>query len=405
MIPLRQPRREAVLQHHGLLTSGEADVNQGMLFEPKHYGEQSLDELASSRGLPPPLPSSRGGWLPGIEASPGGRKSASERKIDAVKSFSRIRESSPFPGGETAQELDPVSPQAHHMRSLIDLHQRSPQNTNWYGSYDKGSVGPGEATEGIARAAQRTGTSPVEMTRAVAVTSPQMPWTAGNKLYQTHPNIETAESVADTLHSEIRESGRRSFSENEIETMGKNAPGQGMNLGKGRAALAFGVGGETAQPVRAGEGYGKVPNFNEANLVGNQDVPRRLRAAYAGSYTSDVWDLTGKGLDPEGFHRTQGMYEVDKMLSTRAAFKQRVLPPQMQESTWTTTRGEHAPEPLTASVNVAQPHEAPKYRNFPSLFHDEHGGNLQPSFNLRGRAARETPARRSPRAEKFGLEF
>jgi hypothetical protein len=79
------------------------------------------------------------------------------------------------------------------MRALIDLHQRSPQDTTWYGQYRQGSVGPGKATEDIARAAERTSTSPVAMTRAVAATSPQMPWTAGNKLYQSQPNIETAD--------------------------------------------------------------------------------------------------------------------------------------------------------------------------------------------------------------------
>ena len=169
------------------------------------------------------------------------------------------------------------------------------------------------------------------MTRAVAVTSPQQPWNSGNELYPRLKNIGVAESVANTVQMKMAESGRRSFSEGEIEGMGKSAPGQGLTLGKGRAARAFAVPGETSQPAPGAENQDKVKNFNESLLVGRtspvgrtatpDEVPRRLAAAYAGSSTQDVWHLRGRGYDSDTFHGQKGTYGVEKMLETRASFK------------------------------------------------------------------------------------
>ena len=152
---------------HGLLERGEVDPNQGQLFNTSSY-ETPLSHLAAQHGVPAPLESSRGGWLPEIEPSPSGVKSASKRKIEAVTNFTRTREAALFPGSETSQETRPLSAQAHHMRGVTELRGRSPQTTRWYAEYGRSGLGPGEATEGIEKAAQRTGATPASMTRAIA---------------------------------------------------------------------------------------------------------------------------------------------------------------------------------------------------------------------------------------------
>jgi hypothetical protein len=115
-----------------------------------------------------------------------------------------------------------------------------------------------------------------------------------------------------------------------------------------------------------------------------------------------MWDLQAKNL-PEEFHRRQGQYSMDKMLSTRTAFKRRELPADMQAAVWEHVRGRTDPEPLTASIE--SPPKSGQYRKAPSLFSEEPGSDkLTPSFDFRSKEG-AVADRRSEVAKRLGIEF
>src|SRR4051794_15342911 len=61
------PRHEAVLAAHSLIDQGAADPNQGSLFGPGELPpRESPRESAERTGTPPPLASSRPGFMPGL---------------------------------------------------------------------------------------------------------------------------------------------------------------------------------------------------------------------------------------------------------------------------------------------------------------------------------------------------
>jgi hypothetical protein len=116
-----------------------------------------------------------------------------------------------------------------------------------------------------------------------------------------------------------------------------------------------------------------------------------------------MWDLAGKNL-PENTHDRMGTYSVDKMLSTRAAFKRRELPSDFQAATWHHVRSTMDPEPLTASTNVGTATN-PRYHKMHSLLSEDQMGNLTPSFDFTRSAGGEMPDRRSETAKKLGTDF
>lgn len=407
--PIRQPAREATLVKHGLMEAGTGDVNQGHLFNGQQF-EVPVEEMAQRAGVAPPLPSSRGGFLPGIEASPSGSKSAHQRKVDAIQSFAETRAANPIDVPTMTKRMGRRNPpqeygqQARHLQHMENLASAAPATSNWY-TEGGTSAGPGQAVEGITQAAQRTNSTMAQMTRATAQISPRVPWSTGNPNYRSMPNLESAENVGRAVRErETRNPGVQAR-EATLERLGQGAPGIALPLSKARAAVSMGSPGVTSTPLPAGENYAKVPNFNESLSIGQEQIPTRVRAGYAGSYTSDMWDLQAKNL-PENFHSKQGQYEVDKMLSARSAFKRRELPSHQQARVWSKERSTVDPEPLTASVDVG----GGSYRKQPSLFsEDQFSRKLSPSFDFSRSKEGSVPDPRrlagGGAAARMGLEF
>lgn len=396
-VPHRLPAREATLVSHGLMEYGTADVNQGHLFSTAQF-QRPIGDVAREAGVAPPLASSRGGFLPDIGASASGNRSAHRRKAEAIQKFAEVRSANPVDAGPG------LGAQGRHMAHLQQLSDSAPEGTSWYTKRDPetGHVGPGSSVEGIQQASQRTNTPMAAMTRATAQISPRVPWSRGNANYRGYPNLESAEGVAGAVRERESRFPGRQAREATLERLGQEAPGIALPMSKGRAAVSVGTPGVASTPLPAGEGYQKVPNFNESLSVGQTQIPSRVRAQYAGAYTSDMWDLSAKNL-PENFHKKQGAYSVDKMLSTRTAFKNRELPSKLQERTWEQHRGALDPEPLTSSTDVSGKGD---YRPAPSLLNeDQITGKLSPSFDFSRSSHGAVPERRSATAARMGLEF
>jgi hypothetical protein len=397
-VPHRLPAREATLVAHGLMEPGTADVNQGQLFSTAQF-QRPVADVAREAGVAPPLASSVGGFLPDITGSPSGGRSAHRRKAEALQKFAEVRSAHPVDAGPGLGGA-----QARHMAHLQQLSDTAPEGTSWYTTRDPetGHVGPGSSVTGIEQASQRTNTPMAAMTRATAQISPRVPWSRGNPNYRGYPNLESAEGVARTVRERESRFPGRQAREATLERLGQEAPGIALPLSKSRAAVSVGTPGVTSTPLPTGENFAKVPNFNESLSVGQTQIPTAVRAQYAGAYTSDMWDLAAKGL-PESFHKKQGAYSVDKMLSTRTAFKNRELPSKLQERTWEQHRGALDPEPLTASIDVSGRGD---YRPAPSLLNeDQITGKLSPSFDFRRSSHGAVPERRSATAARLGLDF
>ena len=347
LTPLRQPAREATLVAHGLMEPGKGDTNQGQLFSTKQF-EKPVSQVASEAGVAPPLASSAGGFLPGITASPTGAVSAHQRKVNAIQSFAETRAEHPIDVPHLTPAGDEYGEGARHMAHIQKLGEAAPKSP-WYTDRDPdtGHVTEGRAIEGVRTAAAKTDSTMPAMTRAVAQTSPQTPWTSGNANSPGFPNLETATNVGRSVRErEARNPGVKAR-ESTLERLGRESPGVGLSLSKERAAVSLGRPETASTPLPAKtEGMEKVPNFNENLSMGQEQVPTAVRAEYAGAYTSDMHDLAAKNL-PETLHKTKGQYDMDKMLSARVAFKNRVLPGHLQSGVWSKQRD---PEPLSTAV-------------------------------------------------------
>lgn len=396
--PIRTPAREATLAKHGLMEQGTADVNQGQLFSTQQF-QRPVADVAREAGVAPPLASSQGGFMPGIEASPSGGRSAHQRKVDAIQNFADTRNAHPIDVPHLTPAGDEYGAQARHMEHLTRLGRAAPASPWYHDLSEEGRVQPGHAVAGIQQVAAQTDSSMEATTRATAQISPRTPWTMGNPQYRSTPNLDTTRQVAQSVRDRESRFPGRQARESTLERLGRESGGIALPLSKERAAVSLGMPGETVKPMPTGENFAKVPNFRENLSSGQEQLPKPVRAAYAGAYTSDSWDLSAKGL-PESFHKRQGQYELDKMLSTRVAFKNRVLPGDLQSGVWSHHRSMTDPEPLTASTNTEQ-----GYRPAPSMLSEQFGGKLTPNFDFSKSTAGAVPERRSATAARMGLEF
>lgn len=386
----RIPAREATLVEHGLLSPGDANPAHGQLFDPSPYdAHASVADSARAHNTSPPLASSEGGFLPRIGDA--GNRSAHSRKIAALRSYSETRAANPIEGanpniGAVAQTMDHLSSQLAGARP-----------TDWYSRRDEyGHVTEGRSTEMVRDAAHATGTGMSEMTRAAAQMSPRMPWSEGNPLHRTFPNLEVTRSVAEATK------GLGHLDDEKLRQIAVDAPGQGLPLSKERAGMSIARPETAAEPLPAGENYQKVPNFNESLSFSREDLPQDVRRAYAGSYTQDVHDLTAHGM-PEGLHNKRGQYDVSAMAASRVAFKNRMLPPNMQADIWETVR---PPEPLTVTHGWGQAGGPVEQQ---SLFREDgfsgSGGKLSPQFDFTASSRGTVRDDRSEYAKSMGLDF
>jgi len=382
---LRLPARELTFLAHDLYDApGDADPRQGQLFAPEGY-QRPLPDVARSQGVPVPRAHSGAGFLPGIESS--ANKTARQRKVESVQRWAATRAEHPMSSGDAPTV-------AGAMNMVRTNRMAAPESSSWYA----GSPGVEGDSVGLLRnAAERTRSSVNDMTRAVAVTSPKAPWSAGNPNHRSYPNIGTAVNVHSHVRDTIARGERRTFSDPELADIAQGAPGQG--LFKDKAARAFFTGGETTEPVVTGPGYEKTPNFNENMLMSRQDIPKVIRRGYSGAFTMDGHQWASEEL-PQEVTKRVGVYDMEHMINSRVAFKNRELPGTHQAAIWTRQRG---PDPLTASMEEEGKHY---YEPVHSLFTEDHGGSLHPSFDFTHRPHSPGPVdKRSDTAKRMGLEF
>lgn len=390
----RLPARESTLVNHGLMEYGDADPRQGQLFDTTPYTvDADVDAAARRAGVAPPLPSSRGGFLPGIEGTK--TKSAGKRKVEAIQKYAEMRRDNPVDAPEGVGE---IAATMHHVQSLRD---DAGGHRDWYSKRDaRGHVIEGESTAQIREAAARTGIGMTEMTRAVAQMSPQMPWSDGNPLDRSYPNIESTEAVAHKVReAEIeaaKTGGSPKLSHEELGAIGKTAEGQGLSLSKERAAVSIGDPSTSTQPLPGAQNYRKVQNFNESLNFSRPELPSTVRQAYAGSYTQDLWDMQAHNV-PDNLHDRVGQYEISHMIGSRAAFKRGELPADYQAAVWEHVRD---PDPLTTSYDAG----GGRYKKSKSLFREEPDGTLSPQFDF-SRPSGKPQDNRSAKARDFDLPF
>lgn len=413
---IRQPRHEAVMVSHGLMESGQGDHNQHALFDTTPY-TRSVGDLVQEHQLTTPLPSSRPGFLPGIEgrATPTkAHKAVAEQrgvapedvarraaKADVVRRYGDLRSVHPVP--EASPEQGPVG-QAYSRRVSLARNANSyfhGESPSWYSHTDeRGHVVEGEAQRLLRDASFRAGTTVNEMTRAAAITSPRTAWTDSNVLYRSYPNLDSAVNVAKAI-APLR---GLNIDVKNVREVGASAPGTALGERKALAAEDIHSADKTS-PIRSGKNYGKVPNFNESMHLGQEGVPDTIRQQYARAHTQDMWDLQTSGLD-ENAHNKRGIYDMEKMIAGRAAIKEGRTVPDVQADTWEHVRQQTNPETLTAS----RPHSDPKrrargeYEKIPSLLSEDPQGNLRANHFWDAHAAAHADYR-SDTARRLGIDF
>lgn len=347
---LRPPKREQVLESHGLLSSGDVDTQQGQLFDTSPY-TLSLDELAQSRDLPAPKASSTGGFMPQIEASPTGRSSAAQKKVTAIRNYTAIlRDESGDPAAGLHTAYD---------RTGEALASHPGDHADWYMSLGtdpetgKRTVSEGKETHLINNLAWGENRDPVAVTRAVADLSPRNRWSKGDPDNLSYPNLSDVRNVSRFSREHLHESeipapddlGSRAASQRIGRVINSTPPGlSGLPMGAAKAIRS--ISGEyNTEPVEVAdpELSQKIGNFNESLLSGRSDVPNALKAGYAGSYTSDVWDQRGQGFKE---YHDGGPYSVAAMVGSRAALKAGRLPSEAQSAVWEVTRDMQEGQPL-----------------------------------------------------------
>lgn len=380
---IRAPRREQVLANHDLIPSGAANPHQGQLFNPRSIPSKTPEQIARERGVAPPLASSKGGFMPGLQRTTPERTRAA--KATAVKALGAAR-------ARTGNYSD--TPVKDAMADRAALYAQG-KPADWYQPVSEGRnvMGEGMARTAIDNAALRTGVSNEHMTRAVALTSPRTAWDAGGAPGTTdysRPNIESAENVIRAVKGLGKDPSVSAARE-----AASMAPGKALNQPKMKAAEYF-VAGDTKSPIRVADPSSqKVPNFEQSLHMSHVD-PAIVRQA-SGSYTVDSWDTAGIKADEKMLKSDTG-YAIAHMTGVRAALKAGELPPNFQARSWNALR------------EMAQPVDMGTNR----LFETQRGGRIVPNRSAMPPEREETMAslqemsrlsRRTSTADKYGLEF
>jgi hypothetical protein len=379
---VRPARREQVLANHGLLEQGQADPNQGPLFSLAAAGIPTIPAaaIARQRGVAPPLASSVGGFMPGIQRNT--RAGTVKAKVNAVNKMAdaRVRTG-------TSRGGAPIKETMEDRAALYDMGKPA----DWYQPVSNGRnvMGEGMARTAIDNAALRTRTTNTQMTRAAALTSPRTAWDEGGAPGTTDyvmPNVQSAENVVRALRSAPDGADPR--------TVGAGAEGSALNGMKAKAA-EYHAGVPTSSPIRVVDPSSqKVPNFEQSLHMSHVD-PEVVRGA-SGSYTVDGWDAKGIGGDEKLLKSDTG-YAVAHMTGQRAAMKAGELGPNFQARTWNSLRDSEQP----ASMGTNR------------LFVSKRSGALAPNPNaMAPERVIEPPAHQSraqrrgqSTADKYDLEF
>ena len=417
------PRHEAVLAEHGLMAKGAADPNQGQLFAPHELpAVESQRESAARTGTPPPLASSRPGFMPGLyERESKGQnvtattKEAHRSMVSGINRLSQYELDNGVPIGKGNTRVEAAThglelgqqgptvlpPVAEALRQRQATRSLQRGDSPWYASRretshqeqvmgaGKWEINPGQATEMITNAAARQGIGYEKMSRAVAITSPRTRWTEGTPGTTDFaaPNLESAENVVSGVQAAQSSSRITDRSVNYTE-VGYAAEGRSLGEAKAKAATDFGTS-DPSRPIPIGELQSqKVPNFNQSLLLAHPSQSVRRQAA--ASYTVDTHDVVSQGSHVD-LLKTPGGYAIAHMIGRRAALKNRELPPMGQASVWTGQKSKEA-EPLGKH----------------SLFEETRGGKIRPNPGALPeyiKPASQAADSRSPLAKRLGIEF
>jgi hypothetical protein len=417
------PRHEMILAEHGLLDKGAADPNQGQLFGPSELPpKESPRESALRMGTPPPLASSRPGFMPGLYESktkegPGIATTAQahKRMIGAIERLPayEMEDGVALGAGNTRVEAsghrtgpgehgpNVVPPVAEALRQRMATAAGHPADVPWYASRTettpqqqiegagKWALGPGEATDMITNASARHGIGYEKMARVVALTSPRTAWTAGMRGTSDFaaPNLESAENVVHDVQAAQHSSRVTDRSVNYAE-VGHAAEGRSLGEMKAKAAVDY-VESDPASAIRIGDlSSQKVPNFNQALLQHHPSQAVQRQSAL--SYTVDTHDVSSQNSSVD-LLKTPGGYAIAHMVGRRAALKNRELPSMSQSRIWMGQK-EKTAEPIGKN----------------SLFEETRSGKLRP--NPRALPSYTPPVsaqfdNRSPTAKRLGIEF
>ena len=395
----RTPRHEAIMAAHGLMDKGAADPNQGSLFAPSELPPlETPTQSAARTGTPPPLASSRPGFMPGLYehkdkagvVSTKTTAQAHRAMIGAVNRLPNFALDTPGPA--------PVAEALHQREVTRARHQG---DAPWYASRTettheqqvqgaaKFELGPGSATEMITNASARHGITYEKMARAVAITSPRTRWTGGMEGTSDFeaPNLESAENVVRNVQGAMSEAKVTDRSVNYAE-IGHASAGRSLGEMKAKAAMDY-VHSDPSKAIPIGDlSSQKVPNFNQSLLQAHPAQSVRRQAAL--SYTVDTHDVSSQGSHVD-LLKTPGGYAISHMIGRRAALRNRELPTMGQSGVWMGQKSKE-PEPMGNH----------------SLFVTSRSGQLRP--NPSALPDHRPPASqgvdmRSETAKRMGLEF
>ena len=417
------PRHEMILAEHGLLDKGAADPNQGQLFGPSELPpKETPRESALRTGTPPPLASSRPGFMPGLYESKtkegpatATTAQAHKRMIGAINRLPayEMEDGVALGAGNTRVETSDhrtgpgehgpnvVPPVAEALRQRMATSALHPQDAPWYASRTeatpqeqiegagKYTIGPGSATDMITAASARHGINYEKMARAVAITSPRTRWTGGTPGTDdfSAPNLESAENVVRNVQGAMASTKVTDRSVNYAE-IGHASEGKSLGEMKAKAAVDY-VESDPSRAIPIGDlSSQKVPNFNQALLQHHPSQAVQRQSAL--SYTVDTHDVSSQNSSVD-LLKTPGGYAIAHMIGRRAALKNRELPTMAQSRVWMGQKGKE-PEPLGEH----------------SLFETTRGGKIRPNPTA---LPDYTPPvshqfdNRSPTAKRLGIEF
>lgn len=394
---VRANRMDQILAAKGLVSSGDITPGQGQLFETgdvpgvsfsDNQGgawTRSAADMLEAGGLPADLPhGARAGFLPDMIGTDAQHRAFSEKgrgepvvlgdntvrmdpdraaKVKAVQKTRGRLEEIDDPGAAT-----PTRTIMEHRSAYFDPNRVD----DWYSH---------QAPDMTGEMARKVGTDYPTARTAVAMTSPQTPWDAGEAQEGTFnwPNIRkagqvlsgTAEAEARALAAGQTFSAAQAFDRVFVpgETGGQPDPTKPKVHPKDRSSttkVAALVTGEASPTDPYPGNAGKTPSFNYALDSANPSLAVRRLATQA--YTSDTWDVEtmglvtgapnpGPGSKERGYNQFVGAqhaneagqptvhgYGMAAMTGRRAAMRAGRTPSEYQENVWNGARPPRTPK-------------------------------------------------------------
>lgn len=344
-VPIRPPVRDRVAVRRGLVNPGDVDMNQGMLFHPSEIEQVPMEDISKREGIPLLRKSSSAGFLPGVEGSEGGKKTAADRKVRAIREFS---EGLAIPNKTIAGSVA-------HAKSFMT--GEKPENP-WY---EKGAAGAIETgTMQAAAEEQRQTGIPSHLTsaqfrRGVALFSAQRPWDTGNKQEGSY-RVSNVENVIGLPAHVAQDKDPKEYT---VPAVRGGFPVAGQ-----RAKPQTGIVQEKAAEVLRGNVDPSSPHTSEGDKIPTFDTglgmgmtrSQPMRRHISDAMVIDTHQARVSGLpDYDVVANKVGGYDVAALVNRRASLKaaneamklglEPATPIESQEGSWQKIRAS-GPEPL-----------------------------------------------------------